>query len=125
MATSVGRWLLDEASSGTTPTTAADDTGNSNTLTVDYSSGDAEWTSIASGNGVDFTATVATANTAILTLSDIANNGNIGSSFGSGTQQLSFIMVFDIDAGDASGPRLVQIGTDSGDGDFAIGARGS
>lgn len=128
MATSVGRWLLDEASSGTTPTTAADDTGNSNTLTVDYSSGDAAWTSVASGNGVDFTATVATASTAILTLSDIANNGNIGSSFDGSTtsvKQLSFIIVFDIDAGDASGPRLVQIGTDSGDGDFAIGTRGS
>lgn len=125
MATSVGQWLLDEAGSGTTPTEAADNTGNGNNLDVDYSSGDAVWTNIASGNGVDFTATVATANTAILTLSDIANNGNIGSSFGSGTQQLSFIMVFDIDAGDASGPRLVQIGTDSGDGDFAIGTRGS
>lgn len=125
MAVPVGRWLLDEASSGTGPSTAADDTGNSNTLTIDYSSGDAAWTSIGAGNGLDYTATVATANTAIMTLSDISNNGNIGSSFGSGTQQLSFIMVFDIDAGDASAPRLVQIGTDGGDGDFTVGTRGS
>lgn len=124
MVTSVGRWLLDEASSGTGPSTAFDDE-NSNDLTIDYSSGDANWTSIASGNGLDYTATVATSSTAIMTLSNISANGNIGSSFGSGTQQLSFIIVFDIDAGDASAPRLVQIGTDGGDGDFAIGTRGS
>jgi hypothetical protein len=122
MAVSIARHLMDEASSGTTPTECADD-ANSNTLTIDYSSGDAAWTSIGAGNGLDYTATVLTANTATAELSDISTNGNIGSSFSSGTQQLSYIIVCDIDVGNNSGPRLVQIGSDSGDGDFAIATR--
>ena len=121
-AASVARHLLNEASSGTTPTTAADDQG-SNDLTIDYSSGDAVWTSIPAGNGLDYTATVLTANTAIMTLSDISTNGNIGSSFPSGTKELSYIIVCDIDVGHNSGPRLIQIGSDGGDGDFAIATR--
>lgn len=36
MAASIARWLLSEASFGTAPTECADDTGNGNTLTIDY-----------------------------------------------------------------------------------------
>jgi len=121
-ASSIARWLFDEASSGTTPTEVADSQG-SNNLTIDYSSGDAEWTSIGAGNGLNYTATVLTANTATAELTDISTNGNIGSSFPSGTKELSFITVCDIDIGHNSGPRLVQIGADGGDGDFAIATR--
>lgn len=121
MVTSVVRSLLDEG----VGTTVADDTGNGNTCTFDPSAGDAAWTSIAAGNGIDYTAAISTAGTAIVGLQNISANGTIGSSFGAGTQQLSFVIVCELDAGDAAGPRLVQIGTDGGDGDFAIGVRGS
>lgn len=121
-AVSIARHLLSEASSGTAPTVAADD-ANSNDLAIDYGGGDAVWTSIPSGNGLDYTAPVLTANTAIMTLSDIANNGNIGSSFPDGTKELSYIICCDIDIGNNSGPRLIQIGTNNGDGDFAIATR--
>ena len=122
-AVSVVRWLINEGTS----TTIGDDTSNGNTGTLDESSGDAEWESppISAGEGVDFTATIATAGTAIIELADISNNGNIGSSFPSGTQELSFLLVCDIDAGDNSAPRLLQIGTDAGDGDLALGTRPS
>lgn len=76
-ATSIARWLLSEAASGTTPTTAADDTGNGNTLQVDYSSGDAAWTSIASGNGWDVTAAANTATGPRLYISNATTTGNI------------------------------------------------
>lgn len=79
-ATSIARWLLDEASSGTTPTTCADDTGNGNALQIDYSSGDAAWTSIASGNGWDVTATDNTAVGPKLYITDAVSTGNIVSS---------------------------------------------
>lgn len=120
MVTSVIRSLFVEG----VGTSVADDTGNGNGLTFDPSAGDAAWTSIASGNGIDYTAAISTAGTAIVGLEDILNNGNIGSSFIAATQ-LSFLIVCDIDAGDNSGPRLVQAGTDGGDGDFAIGTRPS
>lgn len=119
----VGTWLLDHAP-GSTPSTTPDDTGP-NTADVDLSSGDAEFVAIGAGNGLSYTATVATAATAIIGIEDISTNGNIGSSFPDGTKQLSFIIVCDIDVGDNSGPRLVQMGDDGGDGEFAIGTRPS
>lgn len=118
MVVSVARWLLDEASSGTGPATVGDDQG-SNDLTIDYSSGDAAWTSIGAGNGLDFTAAPGTANTAIAELDDIAGNGNIGSSL-DGATTVSLLLVVDIDAGDSTGSRLFAIGTDTGNGDFAV-----
>jgi len=117
-ASSIARWLLNEASSGTTPTECADDEG-SNTLTIDYSSGDAAWTSVAAGNGLDFTATAGSSNTAIAELDDIATNGDIGSSLDA-VSEVSFILRATIDAGAASGSRLFAIGTNSGDTDLSI-----
>jgi hypothetical protein len=114
----IARWLYNEASSGTTPTTVADDTGNGNDLTPDYGSGDANWASVAAGNGLDFTADPITGS-AVAELVDIATNGTIGSSL-SGVNELSFITICDIDEGHSFGPRLSQIGTAGGDGDFAI-----
>ena len=117
-AVSIARWLLDEASSGTGPTTVADDQGP-NDLTIDYSSGDAEWTSIAAGNGMDFTALPATSNTAVVELEDIATNGDIGSSL-DGVSELSLILVGDIVAGSGLGSRFFAIGSNSGNTDFSL-----
>ena len=118
MANSIARWLLDEASSGTGPTECADSAGD-NTLTIDYSSGDAAWTSVSGGNGLDFTAAAASANSAIAELADIATNGDIGSSFDAATS-LSCLIVTTIDNGHAFGARLLHIGTNSGNGDFGV-----
>lgn len=101
-AVSIARWLFNEAASGTTPTTVADSTGNGNTLTIDYSSGDASWTSIASGKGWDVTAAAATAAGPTCSIANITTTGNIGSSLNN-ANQLSLIMVVDIAAVAASG----------------------
>jgi hypothetical protein len=119
----VARWLLDEASTGSGPSSASDQTGNGNTLTIDYNSGDAEWTSIAGGNGVDFTSTACTTG-GKLELSGIDATGNIGSSFDSVTEA-SCIFVADIDAGDPNAARIFQIGTASGNGDLGVVHYGS
>jgi len=117
-ASSIARWLLDEASSGTAPTTCADDQG-SNDLTIDYSSGDANWTSVAAGNGLDFTATTNTANTAIAELADISTNGDIGSKLDD-VSEVSMIVRCDIDAAHNNGMRLIAIGTNSGNTDISL-----
>lgn len=124
MATSIARWLLDDASSGTADTSTADDTGNSNTLTIDFATADGNWTSVAAGNGLDFTTAPATASTMIAELADISANGNIGSSF-SGATSLSAILRGTIDAGHAFGSRVLHIGTSTGNGDFGIIAEAS
>ena len=118
MATSIARYLLDEASTGTTPTTVVDGTGNGNGLTITYS-GDATWTSVGAGNGLDYTATPITTNSAKAELTDVANNGTIGSSLASVTE-CSFLAVVDVDAGSSSGARIFQIGTSTGNGELAL-----
>jgi len=115
----IARWVMNEAASGTSPTTVSDDV-DGNTLTIDYSSGDAEWTSVGAGNGMDFTATACTSDTAITSLANIADNGNIGAKL-DGAAEASFIIVADIDAGANNVSRLFHIGTDTGDGDLAVG----
>ncbi len=115
----IARYLLDEASSGTSPTTVADDTGNDNGLTIDYSSGDAAWNSESGGNGLDFTAAIETTDSAIAELADIVNNGNLGSSF-DGATELSMIVRVTIDNSSGDGSRIFGIGTSSGNGDIAI-----
>lgn len=114
MATSVARYLLDNASSGTTPTTIADETGNGNALSIVYN-GSGSWTSTGAGNGFDFTDAPITASSSILELTDILNNGNIGSSF-INANRISFLIVPDVDSGSASGARIMQLGTDTGNG---------
>jgi hypothetical protein len=111
----IARWLLDEASSGTTPTTIADDE-STNDLTISYDGSNSNWTSVAAGNGWEVTSTTAAA---IAELSDIATNGNIGSSLASVTEA-SVIMAVRIDGGTTNWPRMFAIQTDSGDGDLSI-----
>lgn len=118
MVTSIARWLLDEASSGTGPSTVADSEG-SNDLTIDYSSGDAAWSSIGAGNGLDFTATAGGVDTAVAELADIAGNGEIGSSL-DGATTISLLAVVDVDNGASVVSRMFYVGTSSGDGDFSL-----
>lgn len=115
----LGRWLLDEAASGTSPTTAADETGNGNTLTVDYGSSDANWTSATEGRGVDFTAAAATDDSAVLYLSDIATNGNIGSGLDS-ANQVYIVLQTDNIVGHVNAMRVLAVGTTSGNTDVSI-----
>lgn len=111
---------LDEAASGTAPTTAADTKGP-NTADIDYSSGDAEWTTDGggTGNGFDFTATSVTNASAVIELEDIVNNGDIGSSFDGVKTAHAVIRVGDL-TGHSFGARVLFIGTNSGNGDFAV-----
>lgn len=118
-AVAVARYLLSEASSGTSPTTTADDTGNGNTLTVGYSSSDAEWTSVAAGNGVDFLTAADTPSTARLYLEDIVNNGNLGSALDD-AKEVWMVLAFDNIVGTSSGMRAFAIGTNSGNTDLSL-----
>ena len=118
MATTIARYLFNEASTGTTPTTVADSSGNGNNLSITYN-GSASWTSVGAGNGLDFTAAPITTNSAKAEISNISANGSIGSSL-DGATQCSFILVVDVDAGSASGSRIFQLGTDTGNGELAL-----
>lgn len=74
-----GRWLFAEASDNTQfPSVVSDDTGNGNSLLIDYSAGDAEYTSTPAGSGLDFTAPVNTVGSAVARLEDLSTNGTIG-----------------------------------------------
>ena len=118
-AVSIARWLLDEASTGTTPTTCADNTGNGNTLQIDYSSGDAAWTSIASGNGWEVTAAANTAVGPRLYIANASTTGNIGSSL-DGDLEVSLILDGDF-ATPAASVTLFRIANqDSGSACFAV-----
>ena len=118
-AVSVARYLFNEASSGTVPTTVADDTGNGNTLTIDYASSAANWTSNSEGNGLDFTATENQAGMAIAELNDIANNGNLGSSLDDASEVWMTLVLQDI-VGHSNAMRVFCIGTDAGNTDFSL-----
>jgi len=120
-AVSIARWLLSEAASGTSPTTAYDDE-NSNDLTISFNGG-GNWASDGNGNGLDFTASPAISSGPKAELADISGNGNIGSSLGASCTEISAIIVADnlYDGGDISNaPRLFFIGSNSGNGDFAV-----
>lgn len=119
MAISIARYRFSEAQAGTGPTQVGDDTNNGNALTIDYSSGDAVWGGSASGNFLDYTAAVTTANTAKAELFDIQNNGNIGSSL-DGVTECSFFIVLDVDSGSALGARNFHIGSNAGNGELAL-----
>lgn len=63
------KWLMTEASSGTTPTITADASPNPLQLTITYGTGTpASWTSVAAGNGWALTKTAITANLESATL---------------------------------------------------------
>ncbi len=114
---SIARWLLNEASSGQGPTTAADDTGNGNDLTsIQYGGTDLNWTNIAAGRGLSFSPND---HSAIVELDNIVANGNIGSSLDN-AKQFSFIIRADLIAGLGTGSRVFFIGTDGGNGDIAL-----
>jgi len=117
-ATSLCRFLLSEASSGTAPTTTADDTGNGNDLTLDYNNA-LEWTSIASGKGLDFTNSPSVSNSGIARLDNIVANGNLGAEL-DGEKTFWFAMVLANIVGHPNGMRLFAIGTSSGNTDISI-----
>lgn len=108
-ANSIARWLFNEASSGTTPTTVADDTGNGNSLAIDYSSGDAVWASIAAGNGLNFLAAPNTANSAVLSIPNITTTGNIASSL-SGATEFCYTIVADFTTPSSGAGWLFRLG---------------
>lgn len=113
----LARWLLDEAATGTTPNTAQD-SENANHLSIDFKT-DAYWDEYSSGKGINFNAPVGRSNTPLAVLQDIAGNGNIGTSL-QGATGLSLLLSVDIDGGASNASRIFAIGTDSGDGDFAV-----
>ena len=115
----IARWSIDNASTGLMSGTLVDDTGNANTLTVDNTNSDGNWTSVGAGNG--FTANVAaqTSGSMICELVDISTNGNIGSLLANATQA-TMRMVVDLDASASNSDSLFHIGTYSGNGDFTL-----
>lgn len=117
-------WLFNEASSGTAPTTIADATGNANTLTINYQTDKAAWTSSAYGNGLDFTHTAATAGAAIAQLTDVAGNGNIGAGL-SGASELTFFLVTRVDNGAGTQDRIFHLGSSAGRGLFDVSINAS
>jgi hypothetical protein len=126
MAISIARWLFNEASSGQIPTTVADDTGNGNNLTINYNTADANWTSNAAGNGLDFVAVPSTAQTARIELSDIDVNGTIYSSLNNATTFSIFINVENL-VGNAVQGHLMSFGrgVDSWESTFLLNAIGT
>lgn len=113
----IGRWFFSEAASGAGPATVADDTGNGNTLTIDYSTGDAAWTSIAAGNGLDFTAASPSAASAVCYIANITSTGNIGSSLNNATE-MSFNIVADFTTPSSGGGFFFRIGSTSANGGY-------
>lgn len=108
-------WLFDEASSGSSPTTVASTVGGHD-LTIAYDSGNAAWTSVSQGNGLDFTGTPATTD-AKCTLSDLS--AEFGPSF-SNIKTLTCLFALRADAGDSLDCRIVYLGPSNGNGDFAV-----
>jgi hypothetical protein len=118
-AISIARYKLDEASSGQVPTTCTDDTGNGNTLAIDYSTDQLYWNSIPAGNGLDFQGND---HLATVKLDNIADNGNIGSSLDSVTEA-SLVLRLNMLSGDVSANRAFYIGLAAGNSDFSFNLR--
>lgn len=118
-AVSIARWKFSEASSGTTPTTVADDTGNGNTLSLDYSSGDMAWSSIAAGNGLNITAAANTPVGPRTYLADAVAVGNISSQL-SGDLEAGLILVLDVNTPAASVTLFRIANQNSGSASFAV-----
>jgi hypothetical protein len=114
-AVSIGRWLLDEASSGTSPTTAFDDEG-SNDLTNDYGTSDMEYTSNAQGNGQDY---LNTTGAGITVLSDMSDAGSIGGQL-DGDTEASVIVVCNISDSNAAASRVIALGSDGGNTEIGL-----
>jgi hypothetical protein len=110
LASSIARYLLDEASSGTSPTTCADDGPDGHDLTIDYGTSDAEWTSDSEGNGLDF---LDTAGSAKAEIADMSAAGSIGGQL-DGEQEMSFVIRSRIDSGSGNGARLFALSTSDG-----------
>lgn len=116
-AVSIARYLLDEASSGTAPSTCADDEGGHD-LTIDYGTSHANWSSNADGNGLDF---LSTSGAAVAEIADMSAAGSIGGQL-DGLKEASLIFVARIDNGHANSNRVVFLGSSSGNGELAITA---
>lgn len=111
----IAEYLINAASSGTSPTLVVDNTGNGNDAIPNYNISDAAWGTDSGGRLFDVTATVDSSPAGIF-LDDIVNNGNIGSSF-DGVTELSTIARVNIDNGGGSISRIscITAGTNNGD----------
>ena len=109
------RWLQSEASSGTAPTSTADDEGTSD-LDMDYGTSDANWTSNADGNGIDF---LNTTGSAVAEKADLSAASSIGGEL-DGATEVSIIFVARIDASDNNMHRAFFIGSSSGNGELTL-----
>lgn len=114
--TAIARYFLNEASSGTTPTTIADSVG-SNPLTINYKTNKAAWVSVTAGKGLDFTTTGGTVGSALARCA--ATTGNLGSAF-SGKKEASAIVVFRADAVPAEGVLFNLVDDRGYDGSFGV-----
>lgn len=108
----IARYLLGEAASGTTPTSVADSVGSAN-LAITYNS-NGNWTSIAAGNGFDFTAAALSASGAIL-----RSSAGVFSALDGATEG-SFTLLVDFDSVGAGGCRGFHFGSASGAGYFHL-----
>ena len=117
-AVAIARYLLNEAATGQSPSTCADDTGNGNGLAISWDSTHLSWTSIVAGRGLDWSdPTFGT--TAIARLADIVTNGNLGSSL-DGSKTAAIVAVVEVDSGNGSIGRIVAITQGTNNGDFAL-----
>lgn len=108
----LAQYLFDEAASGTTPSTVVDSVGSAD-LSITYNSNGA-WTSIAAGNGFDFTAAALSATGAI-----IRSAGGVLSGLQSQTEA-SVTLVIDFDSIGAGGCRGFHFGSTAGAGYFHL-----
>lgn len=111
----VALYLLDEASSGTTPTTADDDVGL-NHLTCDYDSGNGQWGSNSEGNGFECVDTVGNGGLSIV---DHTAAGSIGGQL-NGLKKFSAAWSSRVDAGAGAAHRVWSLSKSGGNGEFAV-----
>jgi hypothetical protein len=108
----VVRYYIDEAASGTTPTTVVDASSNSYDLTtVNYGSGNMAYTEVSGNRGLEATATTGTqrASRAIDNTSDALRDALAGA------QQITLEIVFTPDAVAAGGGRVFGINGRAGE----------
>lgn len=112
----IAYWPLNEATSGTAPSTALDDTGNGNNLVINYGASDAEYVTSDTGEGVDFTSPADDSGSARLSRS--CTQGNLAASL-SGVTGMSVVLRLDCHETANYGARAFHIGSASTNGDFS------
>lgn len=109
----VARFLLSDTG---TPATSADDTGNGNTVTANYGTAEAAWTSNPAGNGWDQLSLTSGAG---LFLQDITATGNLVAQL-DGAKELSMLFRIKLDAGNSNVGRMFAITAGGNNGDVAL-----